>query len=237
MNKEILKGELDYLEEQTSNEYKALQRSIKDTVIEINDLLLSQGHSGCSFEYLKSLLKEYIFGGSLKLIDRDRLNTKLICLEYECEQDDDLEFQRCMTKYVLDVYDIILRDSFIYRDSIIFRYMKELVNKLIFDGGILKPILSYTEAPDDWVVFDSCGKKNYQNKRRSSVFYDPEEDRYTDIDRVTFIDTIGCSFYTNSSQFKGFENIQMPYIPDVKWYIHLKDGENYMVDRIEELRY
>lgn len=136
-------------------------------------------------------------------------------LEY-LEKDGD-EMQKLVTEDVLEVYDVLTNQG---HTGFSFNYVTNLIKRLVFDDGLLRPIQPYDENTNDWICRDPEGN-TYQNKRRSSVFYDKDVDRYTDVDKAVVTDDDGKSWFTTGGWVRTFEQIKPPYKPDGKrWYIH-----------------
>ena len=135
-----------------------------------------------------------------------------------------------------------------------FSYLKGMVQKLIIDDGLIRPILSIKEDPDDWnesqpirPEIDKGIVKIFQNKRRCNVFghlYEDGTELYMDVDKARMTDCDGKVWY-NSSGCRQFETIAVPYIPDgKKWYIYTKptielepgysaDEDAYVITKVE----
>lgn len=160
-------------------------------------------------------------------------------LEY-LEQDGD-EMQKAVTKDVLEVYDVISNQG---HSGFSFGYVTELIRRLVFEDGIIKPILPYEEDPDDWWCHDPKGR-NYQNKRRTSVFYDKDTGIYSDIDKCVMTDNDGETWFTTGGWCRTFKQIKPPYRFDgKKWHIYTEptielepgygaDDGQYIIKKVE----
>lgn len=140
--------------------------------------------------------------------------------------------QQMVTENVLAVYDVLDKQG---HSGFSFNYVTSLIRKLIFENGIIKPILPYEEDPDDW--YDKGDR--YQNLRRSSVFYDKDTGKYADIDKCVVTDDDGETWCYRGGWFRTFNQIKVPYKPDGKmWYVYIEptveaDDGQYIVKSVE----
>lgn len=166
-------------------------------------------------------------------MDRETLKKEL---DYLNEDNDPI--QQIVTENVLAVYDVLSEQG---HSGFSFSYVTNLIRKLIFEGGIIKPILPYEEDPDDW--YDR--RDHYQNKRMSSVFYDKDTGIYTDVDKCTMTDNDGETWWHSGGWFRTFDQIKVPYKPDGKrWHVYIEptvelepgygaDDGQYVVKKVE----
>lgn len=157
-------------------------------------------------------------------------------LEYLNKDNDPM--QQMVNENVLKVYDVLYKQG---HSGFSFSYVTSLIRKLIFEDGIIKPILSYEEDPDDW--YDRGD--HYQNLRRSSVFYDKDTEIYTDVGKCLVTDDDGETWWHKGGWFRAFDQIKIPYKPDgKKWYIYIEptvdlepgygaDDGQYIIKKVE----
>lgn len=168
---------------------------------------------------------------------RDALKKEL---EY-LEKDGDC-IQKMVTENVLEVYDVLAGQG---HTGFSFGYVTNLIKKLVFDDGLMRPILPYEDDPDDWSNRLDPEGNTYQNKRRTSVFYDKDIDRYTDVEKAVVTDNDGESWFTTGGWVRTFEQIKPPYLPDGKrWHIYIEptidlepgygaDDGQYIIKKVE----
>ena len=156
------------------------------------------------------------------------------------------EIQNLMTENILEVYDVIQKQG---HSGFSFGYFKNLLERLVLEDGLINPIKSIAEDPDDWasdIYGPTSGGKVYQNKRKPSVFCTVKDGKeiYKDQSKAIFTDNGGENWFS-SKKFDQFTTIKVPYLPDnKKWYIYteptveLNPGESanedeYVITKIE----
>ena len=169
------------------------------------------------------------------------MSRETIKAELDYLNKDNDPMQNMVTDNVLEVYDVLSKQG---HSGFSFSYVTSLIKKLVFEDGLIKPIQAYEDEPDDWITHDPNGS-SWQNKRRSSVFYDKDTGIYSDVDKCLMTDNDGESWWHTGGWFRTFCQIKVPYKPDgKKWYVYIEpaielvpgygadDGE-YIIKEIE----